>query len=124
VDPSAWPRVRRRLASIDFLSRLVQDELLRHQDGLLERRVKLAGFRDAGKRLATFDFDFNKKMNRALVFERATGEGQAEGQEHRGRAARELRGQRKPAGRGVDARAGSRENVRLRHSCHPPPSAR
>jgi DNA replication protein DnaC len=25
-----------------------------------------------GKRLDTFDFDFNKKMNRALIFELAT----------------------------------------------------
>jgi hypothetical protein len=31
-----------KLAPIDFLSRLVQDELLRRQDRLLERRVKLA----------------------------------------------------------------------------------
>ena len=59
-----------KLAPIDFLSRLVQDELLRRQDRLLERRVKLAGFRDVGKRLDTFDF--NKKLNRALVFELAT----------------------------------------------------
>jgi len=34
--------------------------------------VKPAGFRDVGKRLDTFDFDFNKKMHRALVFELAT----------------------------------------------------
>lgn len=61
-----------QLAPIDFLSRLIQDELVRRQDRLLERRVKLAGFRDVGKRLDTFDFDFNKKMNRALVFELAT----------------------------------------------------
>ena len=61
------------LAPIDFLSTLVQDELLRRQDRLLERRLKHAGFRDAGKTLDTFDFDFNKKMNRALVFELATG---------------------------------------------------
>jgi DNA replication protein DnaC len=61
-----------KLAPIDFLSRLVQDELVRRQDRLLERRVKQAGFRDAGKRLDTFDFDFNRKMNRALVFELAT----------------------------------------------------
>src|ERR687891_585954 len=61
-----------KLAPIDFLARLVQDELLRRQDRLRERRVKLAGFRDAGKRLDTFDFDFNKKMHRALVFELAT----------------------------------------------------
>jgi DNA replication protein DnaC len=62
-----------KLAPIDFLSRLVQDELLRRQDRLLERRVTQAGFRDVGKRLDTFDFEFNKKMNRALVFELATG---------------------------------------------------
>ncbi len=61
-----------RLVPLDFLSRLIQDELLRRQDRLLERRVKLAGFRDADKRLDTFDFDFNKKMPRALVFELAT----------------------------------------------------
>lgn len=61
-----------KLAPVDFLSRLVQDELVRRQDRLLERRLKQAGFRDAGKGLDTFDFDFNKKMNRALVFELAT----------------------------------------------------
>ena len=61
-----------KLAPIDFLSRLVQDELVRRQDRLLDRRVQLAGFRDVGKRLDTFDFDFNKKMPRALVFELAT----------------------------------------------------
>ena len=61
-----------KLAALDFLSRLVQDELVRRQDRLLERRLKQAGFRDAAKRLDTFDFDFNKKMNRALVFELAT----------------------------------------------------
>jgi len=32
-----------------------------------------AGFRDAGKTLDTFDFEFNKKMNRRLVFELASG---------------------------------------------------
>ncbi len=62
-----------KLAPIDFLSTLVQDELLRRQDRLLERRVKQAGFRDRGKTLDTFAFDFNKKMNRRLVFELATG---------------------------------------------------
>ena len=61
-----------KLAPIDFLSRLVQDELIRRQDRLLERRLKHAGFRDVGKRLDSFDFDFNKKMNRALIFELAT----------------------------------------------------
>jgi DNA replication protein DnaC len=61
------------LAPIDFLSTLVGDELLRRQDRLLARRVQQAGFRDQGKTLDTFDFDFNKKMHRRLVFELATG---------------------------------------------------
>ena len=60
-------------APIDFLSTLVSDELLRRQDRLLDRRIKQAAFRDVGKTLDTFDFDFNKKMNRRLVFELATG---------------------------------------------------
>jgi len=62
-----------RLVPLDFISRLVTDELLRRQDRLLERRIKQAGFRDAAKTLDTFDFDFNKKMNRRLVFELASG---------------------------------------------------
>jgi len=61
------------LAPVDFLSTLVSDELLRRQDRLLERRLTQAGFRDGGKTLDTFDFDFNKKLNRRLVFELATG---------------------------------------------------
>jgi len=61
-----------KLVALDFLARLVQDELVRRQDRLLARRLHQAGFRDAGKRLDTFDFDFNKKLNRALVFELAT----------------------------------------------------
>jgi DNA replication protein DnaC len=61
-----------KLVPLDFLSRLVQDELVRRQDRLLERRVKQAGFRDVGKRVDTSDFEFNKKMPRALVFELAT----------------------------------------------------
>lgn len=60
-------------APIDLTSALVQDELIRRQDRLLERRIKQAGFRDAGKTLDAFDFDFNKKMDRRLVFELAAG---------------------------------------------------
>src|SRR5207249_10096138 len=61
------------LAPIDFLSTLVQDELLRRQHRLLDRRITQAGFRDRGKTLDTFDFDFNKKIPRRLVCELATG---------------------------------------------------
>jgi len=62
-----------KLAPLDFLSRIVSDELLRRQDRLIERRTKAARFRDANRTLDGFDFDFNKKMNRKLVFELASG---------------------------------------------------
>ena len=61
-----------KLAPIDLVSTLVSDELLRRQDRLSARRIKLAEFRDAGRTLDGFDFDFNKKMNRALIYELAT----------------------------------------------------
>jgi DNA replication protein DnaC len=58
---------------IDFLSCLVSDELTRRSERLLERRRKQAQFRDPQKSLDNFDFNFNKKMNRSLVFDLATG---------------------------------------------------
>ena len=60
-------------APVDLISALVQDELTRRQDRLLDRRIKNAEFRDPGKTLDAFDFDFNKKMDRRLVFELAAG---------------------------------------------------
>jgi len=73
LEPRLLEAQTEKLAPIDFLSTLVQDELQRRQDRLLDRRMKQAGFRERGKMLDTFDFDFNKKMNRRLVFELATG---------------------------------------------------
>ena len=61
------------MAPIDLISCLVADELTRRADRLLERRRKQAGFRDANKTLDNFDFTFNPKMNRSLVFDLATG---------------------------------------------------
>ncbi len=61
------------LAPIDFISVLVSDELVRRADRLVERRTQLARFRDAHKTLDNFDFDFNRKMDRRLVFELASG---------------------------------------------------
>jgi len=61
-----------RLAPIDLISTLVSDELLRRQDRLSGRRIKAARFRDADRALDSFDFEFNKKMNRALIYELAT----------------------------------------------------
>jgi DNA replication protein DnaC len=61
-----------KTAPIDLVSALVSDELLRRQDRLFQRRTKKAGFRDPERSLDSFDFDFNKKMNRALVYDLAT----------------------------------------------------
>jgi len=60
------------MTPIDLLSCLVSDELTRRSDRLLERRRKAAGFRDANKTLDNFDFTFNPKMNRSLIFDLAT----------------------------------------------------
>ena len=59
------------MAPIDLISCLVSDELSRRGDRLLERRRKAAGFRNLHT-LDNFDFNFNKKMNRSLIFDLAT----------------------------------------------------
>ena len=60
------------MAPIDFIACLVNDELTRRGDRLLDRRRKQAEFRDPQKSLDNFDFNFNPKMNRSLVFDLAT----------------------------------------------------
>src|ERR1700674_6123914 len=60
------------MAPIDLILCLISDELTRRADRLLERRRKQAGFRDANRTLDSFDFAFNPKMNRSLVFDLAT----------------------------------------------------
>ena len=61
------------MAPIDLLATLVSDELTRRSDRLLDRRRKLAAFRDPNKTLDNFDFTFNPKLNRSMVFDLATG---------------------------------------------------
>ncbi len=60
------------MTPIDLISCLVSDELTRRSDRLLERRRKQAAFRDPHRTLDNFDFTFNPKMNRSLVFDLAT----------------------------------------------------
>ncbi|MGI8741836.1 MAG: ATP-binding protein [Bryobacteraceae bacterium] len=60
------------MAPIDLISCLVADELSRRSERLLDRRRKQAAFRDSHKALDNFDFTFNPKMNRSLVFDLAT----------------------------------------------------
>ena len=61
------------MAPIDLIACLVSDELTLRADRLLQRRRKQASFRDPDKTLDNFDFSFNPKMNRSLVFDLATG---------------------------------------------------
>src|SRR6476620_5691289 len=61
------------MAPIDLIACLVSDELTLRADRLLQRRRKQAQFRDPEKTLDNFDFNFNPKMNRSLVFDLATG---------------------------------------------------
>ncbi len=61
-----------KMAPLDLLSALVTDELQRRQERLLARRTKQARFRDPGRSLDSFDFSFNRKMNRALVYDLVT----------------------------------------------------
>ena len=60
------------MAPIDLIACLVSDELTLRTDRLLQRRRKQAAFRDADRTLDNFDFTFNPKMNRRLVFDLAT----------------------------------------------------
>src|SRR6476646_10694587 len=60
------------MSPIDLLSTLVSDELTRRSDRLLERRRSQAGFRDPNASLDNFDFAFNPKMNRSLIFDLAS----------------------------------------------------
>jgi len=66
------------MAPIDLLATLVSDELTRRSDRLLDRRRKLAAFRDPGKTLDNFDFTFNPKLNRSLVFDLVAYSGEAD----------------------------------------------
>ena len=59
------------MAPIDLISTLVSDEIACRSERLLARRHKQAQFRDANKQLDNFDFQFNPKMNRSLVFDLA-----------------------------------------------------
>jgi DNA replication protein DnaC len=60
------------MTPIDLISVLVSDEIDCRSKRLLQRRHKQAQFRDPKKHLDNFDFQFNPKMNRSLIFDLAT----------------------------------------------------
>lgn len=64
--------VEERLSYIEFLERLLQDEVERRAQKQLQLRLRRSGLR-SDKTLETFDFSFNPTINRQLVFDLATG---------------------------------------------------
>ncbi len=72
LEPRLLEAQSENQAPIDTVSALVGDELVRRQDRLLARRIKAARFRDANRTLDSFDFAFNPKIPRRLVFELTT----------------------------------------------------
>lgn len=74
LEPRVLQAQTERMPHLDFTSLLVTDELTRRKDRLLARRIKNATFHDVGKTLDTFDFEFNKKFDRKLIFELSTGQ--------------------------------------------------
>ena len=61
----------RELPHLDFLTLLVEDELTRRRDRLLERRLKAARFPER-KTFDTFDFSFNPSINKQKILELAS----------------------------------------------------
>lgn len=56
----------------EFLELLLQDELLKRNDRLINRRITAANFREQ-KRLEEFDFSFNPSIRKKQIFDLATG---------------------------------------------------
>lgn len=62
-----------RLAHVEFLELVLQDELAVRRERQIERRIKAASFREA-KTLEDFDWDFNRSVKRKQVFDLAAGQ--------------------------------------------------
>lgn len=64
----------------EFLELLLQDELNVRRQRQIARRTKAATFREA-RTLDSFDFAFNRSINRKLIYQLATGEFLAQAQD-------------------------------------------
>lgn len=60
------------LPHLEFLQLLVQDELARRRERLLNRRLKAAGFSEM-KTLDQFDFSFNPSLSKKTILELGSG---------------------------------------------------
>jgi DNA replication protein DnaC len=61
-----------RLNHAEFLELVLQDELAIRHDRLVERRTKVASFRDQ-KTLEDFDWDFNRTIKKKPIYDLAAG---------------------------------------------------
>ena len=64
--------VSSNLTHLEFLELVLADESLVRGDRRIARGVKRAGFRDM-RRLEDFDFSFNRSIDRARIFNLASG---------------------------------------------------
>lgn len=63
--------IEKKISFPEFLALLLQDEILGRENNKFKARIKRAYLR-ADKTLENFDFDFNPKINRALIQELAS----------------------------------------------------
>jgi DNA replication protein DnaC len=61
-----------RLSHLEFLELVLQDEEIVRQNRQRDRRITAAGFRET-RRLDGFDWSFNPKINRKIIYELAAG---------------------------------------------------
>jgi DNA replication protein DnaC len=62
---------KNQLTHAEFLELILQDELAVRGERLVQRRTKMAAFRDV-KTLDQFDFSFNPSINKRQIYELAT----------------------------------------------------
>ena len=71
MDVRIQQAVCSRLSHLELFELLVEDELTRRRDRLLEQRLRQADLPER-KRLEDFNFDFNPSINRKQIFDLAT----------------------------------------------------
>jgi DNA replication protein DnaC len=72
LDVRTQQAITEKLSYVDFLERLVEDEVERRGQKQLQLRLRRATV-DLGKTLEGFDFSFNPSINRQQIFDLATG---------------------------------------------------
>jgi DNA replication protein DnaC len=72
LDLRLQEAIGNNLAHVEFLELILQDELNIREQRTIQRRTKSATFRDK-RTLESFDFSFNKSINRQQIYQLASG---------------------------------------------------